>query len=190
MLYGPLFHGVELPVDQQKFVLLEYFNTQRLGNGDFIELYPENICDTLEQQLEQDDILVLPALSFLAPTLLPVITLLESLLMRSVTVMVVDAALKITSESLCTIELLHALHLCHEQQKIRAVSLRRSRLKKRGVKVGRREGVLVKSIFDPHRAKIEELYALGLSMSKIVEHIKTGTQQSLYHYIKSRGIER
>ncbi len=190
MLYGALFQGIEVPLDKQKFALLEYFNSQRLGNGDFLTLLPESACDVLEQKLTQDATLVLPTLSALATTLPPIMTLLESLLKRSVTIIIVDVNVKIEPGSTSTTELLHLLNLCHEQQKQRSTLVRRSRLKQRGVKVGRKEGVLIKSIFDPHRAKIEELYTLGLSMKKIVENIQIGTQQSLYHYIKSRGIER
>lgn len=62
--------------------------------------------------------------------------------------------------------------------------------KAQGIKLGRKKGQQVKSIFDEHREKIEELFTLGLSNKKIVDYIQTGTPQSLGNYIKTRGIEK
>lgn len=69
---------------------------------------------------------------------------------------------------------------CLEQ---RAKAAKQTREKK-GIKVGRKKGKKVKSIFDEHKTKIKRYHKLGLSKTKIVEHIGVGTSQALGKYIK------
>jgi DNA invertase Pin-like site-specific DNA recombinase len=47
--------------------------------------------------------------------------------------------------------------------------------KAQGIKLGRKKGQQVKSIYDEHREKIEELFTLGLSLKKIVQYINVGS---------------
>jgi DNA invertase Pin-like site-specific DNA recombinase len=60
------------------------------------------------------------------------------------------------------------------------------RVKASGVKLGRKKGSMSKSKFDPFKERIFELHDLGLSLSKIVNHIDIGTTASLHNYIKTR----
>lgn len=63
-----------------------------------------------------------------------------------------------------------------------------ARVKANGTVLGRKKGVLGKSMFDEHLEKIKELHSLGLSLPKIVNYLGVGTSVGLHKFIKSRKI--
>ena len=57
---------------------------------------------------------------------------------------------------------------------------------KNQTKLGRKSGKPTKSMYDEHKAKIKKLHDLGVTKTKIIEHIGIGTAQSLGVYIKKK----
>lgn len=56
------------------------------------------------------------------------------------------------------------------------------------IKLGRKKGAIVKSIYDKHLDKIKELLNKQVTISNICKIISVGTRQSLNNYIKSRNL--
>lgn len=54
-----------------------------------------------------------------------------------------------------------------------------------GIKLGRKKGAIVKSIYDEHLVKIKEFVDKNVTISNISKIIGIGTRQSLSNYIKS-----
>ena len=61
--------------------------------------------------------------------------------------------------------------------------------KTQGIKLGRKKGAIVKSIYDEHLDNIKELINKKVTISNISKIIGTGTRQSLNNYIKSRKLK-
>ena len=61
--------------------------------------------------------------------------------------------------------------------------------KTQGIKLGRKKGAIVKSIYDEHLDNIKELINKKVTFSNISKIIGTGTRQSLNNYIKSRKLK-
>ncbi len=61
--------------------------------------------------------------------------------------------------------------------------------KAKGIKLGRKKGAIVKSIYDEHKETIIELLGKGVSISSIGKIIGIGTRQSLTTYIKTRKLK-
>lgn len=53
-----------------------------------------------------------------------------------------------------------------------------------GIKLGRKKGAIVKSIYDEHFNTIKSLLNKNVSISSISKIINIGTRQSLNNYIK------
>ena len=62
--------------------------------------------------------------------------------------------------------------------------------KAQGVKLGRKKGTVVKSIYDEHVEKIKDLLNKKVTISNISKIIGIGSRQSLNNYIKSRIISK
>jgi len=171
-----------------KLELLEYVNDKNLGSVTFIP-FSKLIHMIIDDKFTPKSVIILQSLTYLGETLLEVLRNITLLISNNITLHVIEADIEISSLTCKTLDFTQALLDCDESLHQKRLKRRRERNSRDGIKVGRKRGVLVRSMFDSHREKIEELYHLGLSMKKITEHIKVGTQQSLYHYIKSRGIK-
>ena len=172
-----------------KLKLLEYANDKQLGSVSFwaLEEFKSRLA---RKNFDSDSCLLLQKVTYLGPKLYDVIKSIHILISSNMTLHFLESNLVLSPLTCNTLELTQLLMESDVLLKEERLEQRRVKNRNRGIKVGRKSGVLVKSIFDEHREKIEELYQLGLSMQKIVRHINVGTQQSLYHYIKSRGITR
>ncbi len=171
-----------------KLELLEYVNDKNLGSVTFIP-YSQFMSMIIDNKFSHESSLLLQTLSCLGDTLIDILKNITILISNNMILYVIEDNLEISSLTCKPLLFTQALLDCEELLHQKHLEKRRAKNIKDGVKVGRKQGVLVRSKFDPYREKIEELYRLGLSMKKITEHIKVGTQQSLYHYIKSRGIK-
>ncbi len=185
-LYGVL---CEEKNKNNKLELLEYANDNNLGSLTFIThtVLQKHIKD---DDLAQESHLILHNLLLLGESLTEILKHINILISNNIILSIVEQDFKITSLTCKPIQLTQSLLECESLLHKKRLEKRRAKSLKSGVKVGRKSGILVRSKFDPYREKIEELYQLGLSMKKIVLHIDVGTQQSLYHYIKSRGIKK
>lgn len=185
-LYGVI---IEENNKNNKLELLEYANDKKLGAISFIslsELFEKIIGNTLHANSG----LLLHNLLLLGDALGDILKNISILISNNITLHVLESDFTISTLTCNALQFTQSLRACESSLHQKRLELRRARSKMSGKKVGRKRGVLISSKFDPFRKKIEELYHLGLSMNKIVEHIGVGTQQSLYHYIKSRGIKK
>ena len=171
-----------------KLELLEYVNDKNLGSVTFIP-HSKFMSMIIDNKFSHKSSLLFQNLSYLGDTLVDILKNITVLISNNMTLYVIEDDLELSSLTCKPLAFTQSLLNCEEFLHQKRLEKRRAKNIKDGVKVGRKQGVLVRSKFDPHREKIEELYHLGLSMKKITEHIKVGTQQSLYHYIKSRGIK-
>jgi hypothetical protein len=172
-----------------KLELLEYANDKQLGSVSFLT-FDDFKNRVASKNFDADSCLLLQNITCLGQTLYELIEYIHILISSNITLHIIQADL-ILSPLTCNVKSFTQLLMQSDAMlKQERLEQRRAKNRVKGVKVGRKSGVLVKSIFDPHREKIQELYQLGLSMQKIVTHINVGTQQSLYHYIKSRGITK
>jgi S-adenosylmethionine/arginine decarboxylase-like enzyme len=185
-LYGVLFEDDN---KNNKLEILEYVNDKNLGSISFIT-HEQFDRDILENRLLYKSTFILQNLMFLGDTLVEILKNIEFLLSNHITIHTLNPECEISILTCKAQTFSKALLYSEELLYKKRLEKRRAKSLKNGIKVGRKTGVLVRSKFDTHREKIEELYKLGLSMKKIVEHINVGTQQSLYHYIKSRGITK
>jgi DNA invertase Pin-like site-specific DNA recombinase len=62
--------------------------------------------------------------------------------------------------------------------------------KAQGIKLGRKKGTVVKSIYDEHIEKIKDLLNKKVTISNISKIIGIGSRQSLNNYVKSRIISK
>ncbi len=192
-LYGIVIADNDKRKSEMRFRILEYLNDRQLGNALFLEFEAAahtEIIETVCSRLAPDDTLLITNLFVLSNTLEHLLEALKTLLEYGVCLHVIDDNLILSPANSNALELIASLLKTNTTLQEQRKEVRRERMRSSGVKAGRKKGALVSSRFDAHRSTIEELYALGLSMRKIVEHINVGTQQSLHHYITSRGITR
>ncbi|MEA3521373.1 MAG: hypothetical protein U9R50_00195 [Campylobacterota bacterium] len=185
-LYGVLF---EEKNKNNKLELLEYVNDNNLGSLTFVTNTALHKSIATENLIEGSHF-ILQSLLLLGESLTDILKHLNILISNNITLSIINPNFQISSLTCKPIELTQSLLECEVVLHQKRLEKRRAENLRNGIKVGRKTGVLVRSKFDPHRQKIEELYQLGLSMKKIVLHIDVGTQQSLHHYIKSRGIKK
>jgi DNA invertase Pin-like site-specific DNA recombinase len=185
-LYGILYKENN---KNNKLKLLEYSNDKNLGSIDFIahHLFQESIKKHIFQK---SSTVIVESLSFLGDSLIDILKSIELLILDDISILIIDDDIEITPLTCKSKKFISSLIKCEERLHQKRLEKRRKKFSKDGIKVGRKRGVLVKSKFDAHKEKIQELYSLGLSMNKIVQNIGVGTQQSLYHYIKTRGIKK
>jgi hypothetical protein len=171
-----------------KLEILEYANDKNLGSVTFIPFH-DFYKMIIDNKLAYNSSLILQNMTYLGDTLIAILENINTLISSNITLHIIESNLEISALTCKPLVFTQSLLDCEEKIHQKRLEERRAKNIKNGIKVGRKQGVLVRSKFDPHREKIEELYQLGLSMKKISEHLKVGTQQSLYHYIKSRGIK-
>ena len=61
-------------------------------------------------------------------------------------------------------------------------------LKDRGIKLGKKIGTIQTSKYDVDKERIVELLSLGLSYRKVINHLKYGSESSLYNYVQRRRL--
>ncbi len=191
-LYGVIVSNDDKSKKHERFLLLDYLNEKQMGNAHFLDCSKQAedaLASYICHHIDAGSTILLTDLTLLGTTLCGVVASLKQLLRQNINIhSVSDQQAFIAGE--VTIAQLDALECTCGMLADKQRERRRERLAQNGVKVGRKKGVLVQSKFDRHRESIEHLYKLGLSMQKIVDHIGIGTQQSLFHYIKTRGITK
>ena len=189
-------------LENQKQQILNYTNSKKLGNVDFIEATmsskkkdEDRKIDELVKILNEDYILVVAELSRIGRSVINVVTIINELIAKKVNVHIIKEAMIVEPTNLNPFTTFQINIFSSFGQLERDMISQRTKhalaiKKQQGIQLGRKKGQMVKSKFDSYREKIEELYQLGLSCAKIVDYIGIGTQQSLNSYIKTRKIVR
>ncbi len=189
-------------LENQKHQILNYTNSKKLGHIKFIEIQissrkkdEDRKIDELLETLCENDILIVAELSRIGRSVINVIDIVNKLVAKKINIHIIKENMIIEPNSInpfTTFQMnIFASFAQLERDLISSRTKEALRVRKeQGIKLGRKKGQQVKSIFDKHKEKIIELYQLGLSVKKISDYISTGTQQSLSQYIKTRGITK
>ena len=197
--YTRVSKGVQT-TENQKHIILEYAHSHSMELAEIVEVTvssrkakEERKINEVLGKMKEGDTLLVYALDRLGRSTLETLGIIEDIKNQKIKLILIKDNLIIDpfNENPMNTMLLTMLSGFAELE--RSFISQRTKaglqvLKDKGVKLGRKKGQQVKSIFDPHREKIEELHTLGLSLQKIVNYINVGTAPSLHKYIKTRGI--
>jgi DNA invertase Pin-like site-specific DNA recombinase len=188
--------------DNQKHIILEYAHNNGIKIDEIIETTVSSrkdrekrlIDDTLEQ-LSNGDTLIVYSLDRIGRSTLDTLQIIEDIKNKGIKLILIKDNLTIDPYNSNPYNEMMLTMLSAFAQLERSFISERTKAglaarKAQGIKLGRKKGQQVKSIYDEHREKIEELFTLGLSLKKIVQYINVGSAPSLHKYIKTRGIEK
>lgn len=189
-------------IDNQKHIILEYAHNNNLQLDEIIETIvtsrkdrENRLIDETLNKLSNGDILLVYSLDRIGRSTLDTLQIIEDIKNRGIKLILIKDSLTIDPCNSNPYNEMMLTMLSAFAQLERSFISERTKAglaarKAQGVKLGRKKGQQVKSIYDEHREKIEELYTLGLSLKKIVNYINVGSAPSLHKYIKTRGIKK
>lgn len=188
--------------DNQKHIILEYAHNNNLIIDKIIETTTssrkhrsERLIDEAINQLSCNDTIIVYSLDRLGRSTLDTLQIIDDIKTKGIKLILIKDNLIIDPNNDSPMNEMLLTMLSGFAQLERSFISERTKAglkarKDKGIKLGRKKGQQVKSIFDEHREKIIELHSLGLSLNKIVNYIHTGTAPSLHKYIKTRKIEK
>lgn len=188
--------------DNQKHVILDYAHNHNLHVDKIIETTTSSrkdrktrLIDETIEQLFDGDTLIVYALDRLGRSTLDTLQIINDIKENGIKLILIKDNLIIDPSNDNPMNEMMLTMLSGFAQLERSFISERTKAglqarKDKGIKLGRKKGQQVKSIYDEHRNKIEELFSLGLSLQKIVNYINIGTPPSLHKYIKTRNIKK
>ncbi len=181
-------------LENQKFEILKYANTNKLGNVEFIEetvsgrkSWKERELGKLVRELQKGDVLIVAELSRLGRSMLEIMELLSILLRKGVELHVVKNN-QVLKDDLHSKVFAMAFSIAAEiereliSQRTREALARR---KAEGKKLGRPKGSF-SSKLDQYRDQIDEFLSKGVSVSSIAKIIGV-PYSTLWSYLKRRN---
>ena len=188
----------EQNVKSQRDEINRYCDLNSLTVDSFIEVEISSRKDVIQRRiselldlLKSEDILIVTELSRLGRNTGEVIQLIDTLIKMNVEVRILKQNLFIKSKDPMNKMLVTILSMFSEFE--RDIISQRTKeslqnLKDRGIKLGKKVGTIQKSKYDEDKDRIIELLNLGLSYRKVVNHLKYGSESSLYNYVKRRNL--
>jgi len=188
--------------ENQKHIILDYAHSNGMELVEVVEIVvssrkcrEDRKIDEVLSKMGKGDTLLVYALDRLGRSTLETLSIIEDIKNKGVRLILIKDSLVIDPLNTNPMNEMLLTMLSGFAQLERSFISERTKaglqvLKDKGIKLGRKKGQQVKSIFDPHREKIEEFYTLGLSLQKIVNYIGVGSAPSLHKYIKTRGITK
>ncbi len=181
-------------LENQKFEILKYANTNKLGNVEFIEetvsgrkSWKDRELGKLVGELQKGDVLIVAELSRLGRSMLEIMELLSILLRKGVELHVVKNN-QVLKDDLHSKVFAMAFSIAAEiereliSQRTREALARR---KAEGKKLGRPKGSF-SSKLDQYRDQIDEFLSKGVSVSSIAKIIGV-PYSTLWSYLKRRN---
>ena len=161
-------------------------------------IYFDKISGTKEQRdgldnclkaLREDDVLVVYKLDRLGRSTIEVLQIIEDIKSKGIILHIIKDGLIIDGNISNPInDMLLTLLSGFSQMEKNFISERTksalAQKKAQGIILGRKKGVIVKSIYDEHLNTIKNLLDKGVSISSISKIVGIGTRQSLNNYIK------
>lgn len=188
--------------DNQKHIILEYAHNNNLIIDKIIETTTsskrdrsERLIDEAIKQLSCNDTIIVYSLDRLGRSTLETLQIIDDIKTKGIKLILIKDNLIIDPHNNNPMNEMMLTMLSGFAQLERSFISERTKAglqarKDKGIKLGRKKGQQVKSIYDEHRDKIEELFGLGLSLQKIINYINIGTPPSLHKYIRTRNIEK
>ena len=184
-------------LENQKFEILKYANTKKLGNVDFIEeivsgkrSWKNRKLGELIKNLQKGDILIVVELSRLGRSMLEIMELLSILLRKGVELHIVKNN-QVLKDDLHSKVFAMAFSIAAEIER-ELISQRTkealARRKTEGKTLGRPKGSF-SSKLDQHREQIEEFLSKGVSISSIAKILGV-PYSTLWSYLKRRNLNK
>ena len=151
----------------------------------------ERLIDETLNKLTKGDLLIVTKLDRLGRSTIEVLQIIEDIKSKGIILHIIKDRLIIDgSVSNSVNDMLLTLLSGFAQMERDFISERTksalAQRKSQGIKLGRKKGTIVKSIYDEHFEKIKILIDKKVTVSNISKIIGIGTRQSLDNYIKSR----
>ena len=151
----------------------------------------ERLIDETLNKLTKGDVLIVTKLDRLGRSTIEVLQIIENIKSKGIILHIIKDRLIIDgSVSNSVNDMLLTLLSGFAQMERDFISERTksalAQRKSQGIKLGRKKGTIVKSIYDEHFEKIKTLMDKKVTVSNISKIIGIGTRQSLTNYIKSR----
>ncbi|AYJ79224.1 hypothetical protein AN286_03355 [Aliarcobacter cryaerophilus ATCC 43158] len=184
----------------QRSEILEYAHKNNFLLSEIVEIditssknKKDRLIDKTIHELKKNDILIVTKLDRLGRSTIEVLRIIEEIKTKGIVLHIIQDGLIVDGSISNPInDMMLTLLSCFAQMEKNFISERtKSALalrKAQGIKLGRKKGAIVKSIYDKHLDKIKELLKKKVSISSISKIIEVGTRQSLNNYIKSKKL--
>ena len=155
----------------------------------------QRLIDCVLNKLNQGDVLIVTKLDRLGRSTIEVLQIIEEIKNKGIILHIIKDGLVIDGNISNSINDMMLTLLSGFAQMERDFISERTKSalaqrKAQGVKLGRKKGTVVKSIYDEHVEKIKDLLNKKVTISNISKIIGIGSRQSLNNYIKSRIISK
>ena len=202
----PLFYGYARvstslqSLQNQRHEIFEYAHKNNILIDKIVEIEisstknkKERLIDETLSKLTRGDVLIVTKLDRLGRSTIEVLQIIEDIKSKGIILHIIKDGLIIdTNISNPVNDMLLTLLSGFAQMEKNFISERTksalAQRKAQGIKLGRKKGAIVKSIYDKHLDKIKELLNKKVSISSISKIIEIGTRQSLNNYIKSKKL--
>lgn len=202
----PLFYGYARvstslqSLQNQRHEIFEYAHKNNILIDKIVEIEisstknkKERLIDETLSKLTRGDVLIVTKLDRLGRSTIEVLQIIEDIKSKGIILHIIKDGLIIdTNISNPINDMLLTLLSGFAQMEKNFISERTksalAQRKSQGIKLGRKKGAIVKSIYDKHLDKIKELLNKEVTISNICKIIDVGTRQSLNNYIKSRNL--
>ena len=202
----PLFYGYARvstsfqSLKNQRHEIFEYAHKNNILIDKIVEVEisttknkKERLIDETLSKLTRGDVLIVTKLDRLGRSTVEVLQIIEDIKSKGIILHIIKDGLIIDCNISNPInDMLLTLLSGFAQMEKNFISERTksalAQRKSQGIKLGRKKGAIVKSIYDKHLDKIKELLNKEVTISNICKIIDVGTRQSLNNYIKSRNL--
>jgi DNA invertase Pin-like site-specific DNA recombinase len=185
-------------VNHQKLAILAFAQQQEIRVDEFIELtvssrksHKQRKIDTLTQQLDDEDTLIVSELSRIGRSVGEIVTTVDALVKRGIRVLAVKEGIDLHGEQDLSAKVMVTMFSLFAEIERELISLRTKEglaaARSAGKQLGRPKGVLGRSKLDSRKKEIEQLLSFGVSKSAIARITKVD-RTTLYHFIKSRRL--
>ncbi len=186
--------------ENQRLLILDYAHKNSLTVDNIVEVTTsskkkrkDRQIDSTLDSLSSGDVLLVYALDRIGRSTIETLQILEDIKNKGIKLIIIKENIVIDKENdnplnTMMLTMLSAVAELERSFISERTKLGLARVKANGTILGRKKGVLGKSMFDEHLEKIKELHSLGLSNPKIINYLGIGTSVSLHRYIKTRKI--
>ncbi|PHR54541.1 MAG: resolvase [Arcobacter sp.] len=184
----------------QRLLILDFAHKNSMVVDDIVEVTTSSKKNRKDRQIDSTidtmttgDVLLVYALDRIGRSTIETLQILEDIKNKGIKLIIIKENIVIDKENdnplnTMMLTMLSAVAELERSFISERTKLGLARVKANGTVLGRKKGVLGKSMFDEHLEKIKELHSLGLSLPKIVNHIGIGTSVGLHRFIKTRKI--
>ncbi len=186
--------------ENQRLLILDYAHKNSLTVDNIVEVTTSSKkkrkfrqIDSTIDELESGDMLLVYALDRIGRSTIETLQILEDIKNKGIKLIIIKENIVIDKENdnplnTMMLTMLSAVAELERSFISERTKLGLARVRANGTVLGRKKGVLGKSMFDEHLEKIKELHSLGLSLPKIVNYLGVGTSVGLHKFIKTRKI--